>query len=233
MLVQNGKPAEQATAIRTRSQPRLRVLILSALPRTGAGLEVLLRGAPGLDVIVSAPTDEARAEIAVRETDADILLIDLEESEPANSLAMIRQLSANVPVIGFFDHPSPIQLHGFLQAGIHALLPVGVTRNELTAAIQAVAGGLVVLAKEFAQVLSEGLPEVSDEEEPLIESLTPREQQVLAMVAAGLANKEIADRLQISEHTVKFHISSIMGKLGASNRTEAVTRGIRRGIVLV
>ena len=67
----------------------------------------------------------------------------------------------------------------------------------------------------------------------LIEPLTPRESEVLQMLASGLANKEIATRLAISEHTVKFHVASILGKLGAASRTEAVTLGIRRGLVLL
>ncbi len=71
------------------------------------------------------------------------------------------------------------------------------------------------------------------ETEPLLEELTRREVEVLGMVAAGLANREIASRLGVSEHTIKFHISSILGKLGASSRTEAVTCGIKRGLILL
>src|SRR5438128_1516404 len=67
----------------------------------------------------------------------------------------------------------------------------------------------------------------------LIEALTPREIEVLRLLAAGLGNKEIASRLAISEHTVKFHVSSIMGKLGAASRTEAVTLGIRHGLIMI
>src|SRR5216683_2649955 len=67
----------------------------------------------------------------------------------------------------------------------------------------------------------------------LLEPLTRREREVLQMLAAGLANKEIAARLAISDHTVKFHVASILGKLGASTRTEAVSAGIRRGLVLL
>jgi len=69
------------------------------------------------------------------------------------------------------------------------------------------------------------------EDEPLVEALTPREEEVLGLMAAGLGNKQIAARLDISEHTAKFHVASIMGKLGAGSRTEAVTAGIRRGLI--
>ena len=67
----------------------------------------------------------------------------------------------------------------------------------------------------------------------MAEDLTPREIEVLKLVAAGLANKEIAHRLEISDHTVKFHVASVMGKLGASSRTEAVTLGIRLGLIMI
>ena len=69
--------------------------------------------------------------------------------------------------------------------------------------------------------------------EPLVEALTPRELQVLQLLAAGLGNKEIASRLEISEHTVKFHVAAIMGELGAASRTEAVTLGIRHGLIMI
>ena len=68
-------------------------------------------------------------------------------------------------------------------------------------------------------------------EDPLAESLTPRESEVLRLLADGLGNKEIAARMNVSEHTVKFHIRSILGKLGASSRTEAVSRGLRSGLI--
>ncbi len=67
----------------------------------------------------------------------------------------------------------------------------------------------------------------------LAEPLTRREREVLQMLAGGLANKEIAGRLAISEHTVKFHVASILGKLGAGSRTEAVTIGVRRGLIMI
>jgi DNA-binding NarL/FixJ family response regulator len=64
-----------------------------------------------------------------------------------------------------------------------------------------------------------------------MEMLTPREHEILRLVSSGLGNREIAKRLAISEHTVKFHVSSILGKLGADSRTEAVSQGIRKGLI--
>jgi DNA-binding NarL/FixJ family response regulator len=73
----------------------------------------------------------------------------------------------------------------------------------------------------------------NDSSGTLPEALTPREIEVLRLLAEGVGNKEIASRLGLSEHTVKFHVASIMGKLGAESRTEAVTMGIRHGIILI
>jgi DNA-binding NarL/FixJ family response regulator len=104
------------------------------------------------------------------------------------------------------------------------------TAAEVLAAIGAAAQGLVVLTQPQADVLFSH-PSVPQFPAPLIEELTPRELQVLRDAAQGSSNKEIAERLQISEHTVKFHVASILGKLEAGSRTEAVTQGIRRGLI--
>ena len=113
-----------------------------------------------------------------------------------------------------------------------SLVPVGATSAELQAAVTAVAQGFVVLPVAYSEQFTEQRPAVgtlnlSSSEE----ALTNREREVLELVSQGLSNKLIARRLQISEHTVKFHISSISTKLGASSRTDAVSRGIRRGLI--
>lgn len=100
----------------------------------------------------------------------------------------------------------------------------------MLAALGAAAHGLIVLTQSQADALFMH-PTVPQSPAPLVEELTPRELQVLRDLALGLANKEIAERLHISEHTVKFHVASILGKLDSGSRTEAVTRGIRRGLI--
>ncbi len=136
---------------------------------------------------------------------------------------------------------------------VRAVLPRNVTRAELTAAIEAVAAGLFVFHPADADLLpalrprdteaeadagpgpsfSPGFSVVPPLNEQLVEHLTRREIEVLQLLAAGLGNKEIASRLHISEHTAKFHVASILSKLGAATRTEAVTLGIRRGLVML
>ena len=88
---------------------------------------------------------------------------------------------------------------------------------------------IVDLVDQAEAVLS--LPPAAHDTDPLLESLTAREHDVLALVADGLSNRDIAGRLAISEHTVKFHLASIFGKLGVSTRTEAVQRGLRLGVI--
>ena len=135
---------------------------------------------------------------------------------------------------------------------VRAVLPRNVTRAELTAAIEAVAAGLFVFHPADADLLPGLRPRETEAEaddagpspgrgfgivpplnDQLVEPLTRREIEVLQLLAAGLGNKEIASRLNVSEHTAKFHVASILSKLGAATRTEAVTQGIRRGLVMI
>nr|WP_242043558.1 response regulator transcription factor [Leptolyngbya sp. FACHB-671] len=101
--------------------------------------------------------------------------------------------------------------------------------------VEAIAAGLVVLHPDVSDVLLQELPESNEpvHSEDLDAPLTPREVEVLQLLATGLGNKAIARQLNISEHTVKFHISSIFSKLNASSRTEAVTLGMRQGLIFI
>jgi DNA-binding NarL/FixJ family response regulator len=119
-----------------------------------------------------------------------------------------------------------------LNARVRGLLPSGPLPARLVAGINAVATGLIVLD----QHLNSSEPLAASHREGThegLDSLTPREMRVLQLLAEGLSNKQIATTLEISEHTVKFHLSSIFGKLGAASRTEAAAIGIRRGLVML
>jgi DNA-binding NarL/FixJ family response regulator len=110
-----------------------------------------------------------------------------------------------------------------LRLGVHAVLPRAAGAEQIIAALYAASAGLIAIPAEAgAQMIPAGA-------EREIESLTPREMEVLEMLAEGLSNKQIGARLHISEHTAKFHVNSILGKLGAGTRTEAVMRGLRKG----
>lgn len=211
----------------------IRVFIVAASPLARAGLENLL-AAREVEVVASNSTIDALAEM-LADAAPDVVLVDSsgEPFEPMLEAIVASGLASDVSVVILGDGITPIASADALRAGIRAALPTDISPEQLVAALQAAASGLLVLHPAFA---SEGLPagsaapRVLDE---LAESLTRRELEVLQMLATGLGNKEIAARLNISEHTAKFHVASILGKLGAGSRTEAVSLGIRRGLVLL
>jgi DNA-binding NarL/FixJ family response regulator len=138
------------------------------------------------------------------------------------------------PILLMTDRADRSWIREHFGAGLRGVLPLDADRAEILAAIEAAAAGLVTLpVDEVAALLprretSDGRPFAGTDR-----ALSPRELEVLQMMAEGIANKTIAARLSISEHTVKFHVASILEKLGAESRTEAVTRGLRRGLILL
>jgi len=211
----------------------IRVFIVAASPLARAGLENLL-AARGVQVVASGGTVDALAEM-LADVAPDVVLVD-SSGEPIEALLeslTASGLASDVSVVLLGDGMTAAASSEALRAGIRAALPGDISPEQLVAALQAVASGLIVLHPAHAgEALPAGLaaPRAPDE---LAESLTRREAEVLQMLAAGLSNKEIASRLGISDHTVKFHVASILGKLGAGSRTEAVSLGIRRGLVLL
>jgi DNA-binding NarL/FixJ family response regulator len=125
-----------------------------------------------------------------------------------------------------------------LQAGVAAVLPAHVSERALLAAIAAAAAGLTVVAADFRDLIVEGTEatvalDADGDAEPAGVDLTRREREVLALLARGASNKAIARRLEITPHTAKFHVASIVAKLGAAGRTDAVARAMRLGLVLI
>jgi two-component system, NarL family, response regulator YdfI len=211
----------------------IRVFIVAASPLARAGLENLL-AARDVEVVASSGTIDALAEM-LADAAPEVVLIDSsgEPFEPTLESIVASGLASDVSVVVLGDGISPGASTEALRAGIRAALPGDISPDQLVAALQAAATGLLVLHPSHA---NEGLPAGSASPralDELAESLTRRELEVLQMLAAGLSNKEIAARLNISEHTAKFHVASILGKLGAASRTEAVSLGIRRGLVLL
>ena len=125
-----------------------------------------------------------------------------------------------------------------LGAGAAGVLPRHTSGRALGAAISAAAAGLTVVAGDFRDLIVEGTDgaialDVEGDAEPASIDLTPRERQVLELLARGASNKAIARRLQITPHTAKFHVGSIVAKLGAAGRTDAVARAMRLGLVMI
>lgn len=214
------------------------VFIVAASPLARAGLENLL-----MTRQVEVPGSVATLDDLDSRLDdapADAILID-STGEPFESFLdslAASGLASDFSVVLVVEPASLAASSAALRSGVRAVLPNDVSPDQLVAALQAAASGLLVLhpAQVSAQANSSGFasaPTRSRSLDELTEPLTPRESEVLQMLASGLGNKEIAAKLNISEHTVKFHDASILGKLGASSRTEAVSLGIRRGLVLL
>jgi DNA-binding NarL/FixJ family response regulator len=171
---------------------------------------------------------------------SNILVADLET--PASAAAMIDFLEdapAGTGSVALIDDPDPAWVRSALNASIHAILSRDANIEDMQLALQAADAGFVLLHPTSVQGLLQSnsiaeIDEISVEgiaHEDLLEDLTARESEVLRLVSMGLGNKEIAVRLAISEHTAKFHISSILSKLHAGSRTEAVSLGIRKGLI--
>ena len=214
------------------------VFIVAASPPARASLGNLLR-ARRVEIAGSfASLDDLSSRLD--DTPVDAILID-STGEPFDSFldsVMASGLASDFTVILMVEPASLAALSAALDAGVRAVLPNDVSPDQLVAALEAARNGLVVLhpTQSLAPVNTNGFPRSparSQALEELAEGLTPRESEVLQMLASGLGNKEIATKLAISEHTVKFHVASILGKLGATSRTEAVSLGIRRGLILL
>ena len=211
----------------------IRVFIVAASPLIRAGLQSMLVDSR-VDIAGSAADFETISGHLV-DVEPDVVLVEVAADAQEELLNALEdaEVAQEYAVIVLSAQPRAASLSKALRAGVRAVLPRDATPEQLRAALEAAAAGLfVVHPSELDTVLpaTVGSPVAVDE---LLEPLTRREREVLQMLAAGLGNKEIAGRLSISEHTVKFHVASILGKLGASSRTEAVSIGIRHGLVLL
>jgi DNA-binding NarL/FixJ family response regulator len=196
----------------------------------------LVDAAPALEFAGSAADAAAVADCFAGEL-PDVVLVDLEPQagEAGEWLALQVNRDPGTPALALLtDEADGDWVHEALAGGATALLPRGATPGEIIAAIEAVAAGLCVLSPEIlARLLAQRQAPRQMASAALVETLTPREIEVLTMLAEGLGNKEIARQLDISDNTVKFHLASIFGKLGANSRTEAVMQGMRHGLIMV
>lgn len=202
----------------------IRVLVVAENPLARAGLAAILESQPGLAVVgQTAPDAELTSAFAAYLPDA--LAWDLGwDAAGLEMLVDVRDIAPPVLLLVASADAVP----DALSQGARAVLPQDAAAEALAAALMAVARGLVVMTPEMlpASLLSAG------GEPPIpVDGLTARELEVLVLVAEGLANKAIASRLGISDHTVKFHINAVMSKLGAQSRTEAVVRATRLGLI--
>jgi len=194
------------------------------------GLRSLLQEDEDLEVMGDSAS---LAEFANHSTAVDVLLLTEDGASPGGLRLEHTPERSQPAMLLLTDQPGYARELIELPWRAWGLLPLDASSGELSAAVHALDEGLLVgipalLKPTFTRVVSAGDERLADGE-----SLTPREVEVLQYLAQGMANKQISLALRISEHTVKFHVSSIYAKLGVTNRTEAVRVGIQRGLVVL
>ena len=214
----------------------IRVLIVAAYPMARAGLAALLGGVSDL-AVAGQTAGGAGLAMLIEQTMPTILLIDQpgDDEEALDRLAAILAGDTNLNALVLGDDQTAETLSASLGAGVRGYLPRESSGGELIAAVRAVAAGLLVLDPTAAAEL---LDRATERPRPPLntapgEALTPRELEVLQALAAGLTNRAIARQLSVSENTIKFHVSSILTKLSAASRAEAVALAARRGLLLL
>ena len=229
------------------------VFIIAASDVVRAGLTALIESDGRFMVAGGAADSREFPTIDRAERPApDVVVVDA-EGQTEESLDTLRAIAeeaweeGGAPALVVIGDEEGEWVKDALRAGVvRALLPHGASGGEIVAAVEAVSAGLFAFGADAFAALLSATPRTSDdpvavqtsEEGPPsagteLDALTPREREVLDMLAEGLANKEIAWRMKISGHTVKFHVASIFAKLNVSTRTEAVTQGIRKGLIMM
>ena len=212
---------------------RVVVAAISAVRRSG--LESIVRINSSLKLAGSLPTIIGFT-TRIQELQPHVVVADLAQADTQFFSAASDLERTGIGVVVLIDEPNVGWTARALQAGVRAILPRESSENEIVSAVVAADRGLVLLDPEVTKELASQTRTVTSNSEKGVdglEELTAREVEVLRLMAEGFGNKQIATRLGISDHTVKFHISSILAKLSVSSRTEAVTQGIRMGLIVV
>jgi DNA-binding NarL/FixJ family response regulator len=196
----------------------IRVAVVAPALALRLGLREVLHSITGVEVVAESASPLGLPTVDVLVMTSAGFLNELPEEPP--------------PVLLLLQDDEPAHLLGNLP--VWGLLPLEASADELSATLHALVEGLVAGAPGLVNRLVQRYPApLIEGGEAVLDPLTARERQVLQLAAEGLANKEIALSLQISEHTVKFHLSSLYSKLGVASRTEAVRAGTRRGLVIL
>lgn len=206
---------------------RIRVMIVDDHAVVRSGLAAFLLAYDDLELVGEAASG-AEAVRMCPKVAPDVVLMDLvmPEMDGATTTRAIRQVCPQVQVIALTSFKEQNLVQAALQAGAIGYLLKNVSGDELASAIRAAKAGRPTLAPEAAQVLIHAATQPAPGHD-----LTDREREVLALMVKGLDNSEIAERLVVSRSTVKFHVSSILSKLGAASRTEAVALAVRQRVV--
>jgi DNA-binding NarL/FixJ family response regulator len=207
---------------------KIRILVADDHPMLREGLVAVLSTQPDFGVVGEAADGSEVVRLA-RRLEPDVILMDLEmpEVDGVAALERLREAGSGARTIVFTAYDTDERILRSLRAGARGYLLKGASRDEIFDAVRTVHSGGSLLQPAVTARLLEHIEQ--GDERP--DHLTARELEVLTLLARGLKNAEIAAELFISERTVKFHVGSILAKLGAENRTEAARIATRRGLV--
>jgi DNA-binding NarL/FixJ family response regulator len=201
----------------------IRVLCVDDHPLVRKGIASILANEADMELVGEANNGREAVEM-FKQFKPDVILMDLRmpELDGTSATRMIRQEVPDAKIIALTSYDGDQDIYRALEAGVRGYILKEMVHTEVVRAIRTVHSGKRLMPQEVAERLSEYFPQVA---------LTPREVEVLGLVAKGMANKEIATRLGTASGTVKMHIQNILAKLGASDRTHAVTIAMERGIL--
>lgn len=201
----------------------IRVLCVDDHPLVRKGIGSILASEPGFQMVGEAGNGREAVE-RFRELQPDVVLMDLRmpEMDGTEATRLIRQTHPDARIIALTSYDGDQDIYRAIEAGVRGYILKEMVHTKVLDAIRTVHAGKRLMPQEVAERLSEYFPQVA---------LTPREIEVLKYVARGMANKEIAHQLGTASGTVKMHVQNILAKLGASDRTHAVTIALERGIL--
>jgi two-component system, NarL family, response regulator len=205
------------------TDPKIRVMCVDDHPLVRKGIASILANEADVELVAEAGNGQEAVE-KFKEFHPDVVLMDLRmpQMDGIEATRAIRRESPDARIVALTSYDGDQDIYRALEAGVRGYLLKEMVHTEVVRAIRTVYSGKRLMPPEVAERLSEYFPQVA---------LTPREVEVLGFVARGLANKEIAHKLGTANGTIKMHVQNILEKLGASDRTHAVTIAIERGIL--
>jgi DNA-binding NarL/FixJ family response regulator len=204
-------------------KPAIRVMIADDHPIVCLGLATMIDSQPDMTVVAQASNGREAVEMFTQHT-PDVTLIDLRmpEMSGVDAIKAIRARHPGAVFIVLTTYQGDEDIHKAMAAGAQGYLLKGMPHDDLLEAIRRVKGGSQYLPPSVRSSLANRLPS---------SELSPRELQILELIVKGLSNKQIADRLGITEGTVKWHVNAILGRMNVSDRTQAAVAALNRGIV--